>query len=350
MKSIEIAGQKISAGETRDVQLKFSESYLGSSVTVPIRVIRAKKDGPTMFITGAIHGDELTGVGIIRELLYDRPPDIRSGTLICLPVINTYGLENQTRYLPDRRDLNRCFPGLQEGSPSSRLAYYIHHEVVAKCDFGLDFHSAAVRRTNYPNIRADMRNAEVRKLARAFGCELIVNSRGPTGSLRRTAVKQGVPTLILEAGEVWKFEPGVVEIGVRGSLNLMRHHGMISGEMEKPAFQVTIDKTTWVRASKGGFLGFHAKPGDFVVKDQEIATNTSIFGRERNVIASPVNGIVLGMTTMPAVKPGEPVYHIAVVAEKTLARLRRQMERSPESTYYRRIQEALSTNITMLEK
>ncbi|MCB9782949.1 MAG: succinylglutamate desuccinylase/aspartoacylase family protein, partial [Candidatus Omnitrophica bacterium] len=280
----------------------------------------------------------------------DRPPDIRHGTLICLPVVNTYGFENQSRYLPDRRDLNRSFPGFQEGSPSSRLAYYIFNEVVAKCDFGLDFHSAAVRRTNYPNIRADMKNPQVRALARAFGCELIVNSKGPSGSLRRTAVRKGIPTLILEAGEVWKFEPGVVEIGVIGSINLMRKMGMLEGEVQKPIFQVTIDKTTWVRASRGGFLGFHAKPGDFVSKDQELATNTSIFGRERNVITSPVNGIVLGMTTMPAVKPGEPIYHIAVMAEKTMTRIRKQMEKSSESTYYRRIQEALSTNITLLER
>lgn len=350
MNALEIAGERIRAGETKDLQLKFSESYLGSSVTVPIRVIRAKKPGPKMFITGAIHGDELTGVGIIRELLYDRPPQLLHGTLICVPVVNTYGFENQSRYLPDRRDLNRSFPGIQKGSPTSRLAHAIFHEVVAQCDFGLDFHSAAVRRTNYPNIRAEMRNPQVRDLARAFGCELIVNSLGPNGSLRRTAVKKGIPTLILEAGEVWKVEPGVVEIGVRGCLNLLKRAGMVEGEIEKPLFQITIEKTQWVRASRGGFLGFHAQPGDFVSKGEGLAVNTSIFGRERHVIESPVNGVVLGMTTMPAVKPGEPVYHIANLAEKTFNRLRKQVDKSSETTFFQRMKDDLSTNITLLER
>jgi hypothetical protein len=298
-----------------------------------------------VFVTGGIHGDELTGVGIVRELLYDRPPALLHGTLICLPVVNTYGLENQSRYLPDRRDLNRCFPGISDGSPASRLAHAIWDEVVTKCDFGIDFHSAAVRRTNYPNIRADMRNPGVRKIARAFGTELIVNSKGPEGSLRRMAVRKGIPTIILEAGEVWKIEPGVVEVGVRGCLNVLKSLGMVEGEPEKPLFQITVERTQWVRADRGGFLWFQAKTGDLVHKGQEIAINTSIFGRERNILTSPVDGIVLSMATMPAVKPGEPVYNIATLSEKTYHRIRRRLENSPDQAFYNRIRDHLSTSV-----
>jgi predicted deacylase len=203
-KAFTIAGQKVAPGETRTLSLKFSESYLGSPVTVPIHVLRARKPGPRLLLTGCVHGDELNGMGIIRELLYDQPPKLVKGTLVCVPVVNVYGLEHHLRYLPDRRDLNRDFPGSENGSLSSRLAHVIFENVVRQCDYLVDFHSAAVRRTNYPNIRADLSHPETRALARSFGCELIVNGKGPVGSLRRAALAAGVPSIILEAGEVWK--------------------------------------------------------------------------------------------------------------------------------------------------
>ncbi len=339
-----MAGYRIRRGEVRDIHLEFSESYLGRTVSIPIRVIRAKTRGPRIFITGALHGDELTGIGIIRELLYDQPPAISKGTLICVPVVNIYGLEHHSRYLPDRRDLNRCFPGSPNGSMSSRLAHAVFKEVVSQCDYGIDFHSAAIQRINYPNVRADLSNPEVKKLAKAFGCELIVDSKGPEGSLRRTAVKEGISTIILEAGEVWRFETSVVEIGVRGCMNVLKHMGMMEGETEKPPYQITIKKTTWVRSDRGGFLTFHAKPGDFVYKGQYLATNFNIFGYERNLLISPVFGIVLGMTTMPAVQPGEPVYHIAILSERLYRRYTKQAEVYSNNEYFSWIDDSIVTS------
>ncbi|MBI1388192.1 MAG: succinate dehydrogenase [bacterium] len=347
---ISIARETIHLGETRDLHLEFSESYLGRTVSIPISVIRGPKEGPRIFLSGAIHGDELTGIGIIRDLLFDRPPELLKGTLICAPVVNIYGLEHHSRYLPDRRDLNRCFPGQPDGSLTSRLARVIHDEIVMQCDYGIDFHSAAVRRTNFPNVRADMTKPEVKRLARAFGCELIVNSKGPDGSMRRTAVSSGVPTIILEAGEVWKIEPAVVEIGVRGCMNVLKAFGMIEGEPEPPAFSITIDQTTWVRAERGGFLTFHAKPGDLVYQGQFLATNYSIFGRERNLLTSPAYGIILGMTTMPAVQPGEPVYHIATLSERTFNRIRRKLDSAPAESPIQRIRESMSSRVSIEER
>lgn len=344
-----VGGVEIKAGEVRDVFLPYSETYLGQRTELPVRVIRGREFGPSVFFTGAIHGDELTGAGIVRELLFDRLPELRRGTLYCVPVVNTYGLENHSRYLPDRRDLNRAFPGGQGGNMTSRLAYVLMNEVIRRCDFGVDFHSAAVRRTNYPNIRADMKIPEVANLARTFGCELIVDGKGPEGSLRRTAVKESVPTVILEAGEVWKIEGGVVEIGVRGSLNVLRHLGMVDGEVERPLFQVTVRRTTWVRAERGGFLAFHAKTGDVVRKGQPLATNYGVFGAERRFIEAPDYGIILGMSTMPAVKPGEPVYHLAVISESRYRSVRRIIEKSSDQTLYNRLRDDMSTNIAFQE-
>ena len=345
-----IAGETVKLGESKNIRIKFSESYLGSSVSIPVQVMRAKKSGPTLLITGAIHGDELTGVGIVRELLYDKPPELIRGTLILIPVVNVYGLENHSRYLPDRRDLNRCFPGFAAGSPSSRLAYTLTEEVLSRADYVIDLHSAAVRRTNYPNVRADMRNPKVKEIAQAFGCELIVHGKGPQDSFRRTAVSRGVPAVILEAGEVWKNEPGVVDYGVRGCLNVMRWLKMIAGEPEKPTFQTTIKKTSWVRAERGGFLGFHVKPGDLVKEGEILSTNYSIFGRERHHLRSPGYGIILGMTTMPAVMPGEPVYHVANITRRTYSSIKRRLAELGDDIYYQRVRDDLSTSVNIYER
>jgi len=349
-KPLVIAGTKIKLGESKDLHLDFSESYWGGKVRIPIRVFRAKRSGPRVFVTGAVHGDELTGVGIVREILYEKPPELKKGTLICVPVVNTFAMEQQTRYLPDGRDLNRFFPGSATGSMTSRLANYVFEEIVMQCDYGIDFHSAASRRTNYPNVRADMKNAEAKRLARAFGAELIVDSKGPAGSLRREATRNGVPTIILEAGEIFKIVPNVVEMGVKGITNILKMLEMVEGESEKPLFQVTIEKTTWVRADRGGFLSFHAKPGDFVNEGQFLATNYNIFGRERNLITSPASGVVLGMTTMPAVLPGEPVYHIAKLAKRTYNRLSRLFEKTDENHAFQQMQDTLSTQLIIQER
>jgi uncharacterized protein len=328
-KKVSIAGQKVKLGEIKDIQVPFSESYLGKTAVVPVRVIRASKSGPTVFITGAIHGDEITGIGIIRELLFNYPLVLDRGTLICIPAVNIFGLESNSRYLPDRRDLNRCFPGYKTGSLTGRLAHTVFTEIIELCDYGIDFHSAAIRRVNYPNVRADMKHPEVKKLAKAFGCELIVNTKGPRGSLRREAVKHNIPTIILEAGEVWKFVPEIIRIGVDGCINVLKYLGMVKGEPEPPRYQVTIEKTTWVRAERGGFMEFHAHPGDFVDEGQELATNYGIFGLEKNIIKAPTRGVILGMTTMPAVQPGAPVYHLAKLSDFTFKRIRKKLSLHP---------------------
>lgn len=347
---LRIAGESVKPGESRDIHLALSESYLGAPMTLPLSVLRARQEGPVVALTGAIHGDELNGVGILRELMFGDPLPLVRGTVVFVPVVNVFGLENFTRYLPDRRDLNRSFPGSPTGSLTSRLAHTLFSEIVARCDYCIDFHSAAVRRTNYPNVRGDMRNPGVRAIARSFGCELIVNSRGPEDSLRRVAVRKGIPTIILEAGEVWKIEPGVVAIGVQGVWNVLRSLGMIEGSPVRPYFQVTVEKTVWARAERGGFLGFHARPGDLVQEGQDLATNYSIFGREQNILASPATGIVLGMTTMPAVKPGEPVYHLAVLAQQRFRQIRKRILNSSDETLFHRLRDDLSTNITIQER
>jgi predicted deacylase len=309
---LSIGGAEVRPGEVRDVFLKISETYAGGDVAVPIRVIRASADGPSLFVTAAIHGDELCGTGIIHELLYGDGLDIIAGTLILIPVVNVFGFESHDRYLPDRRDLNRQFPGSPNGSLASRVAHTLMEQIVRQCEWGIDLHSASQPRTNHPNVRGKLSDPRVRRLAEAFGCELVVEGAGPVGSLRREACKCGCATILLEAGEPLKVESDVLEVGARGIRNALIDLGMLAGAPVRPPFQVRVRKTTWVRAKVGGILRFHIRPGELVEAGQPIATNYTIFGRDPTVLASPVDGVVLGITTIPLVKPGEPICHVAI--------------------------------------
>ncbi len=344
-----IEERSIELGQTASIEVQFGESYLGKPVSVPVHVIRATTPGPTVCLTGVVHGDELNGMGIVRELAYNAPPDLLMGTLVCVPVVNIYGLERHARYMPDRRDLNRCFPGSPSGSLARRLAHAIFSKIIRQCDYAIDFHSAAVRRTNYPNVRANLLVPGVEKIAEAFGCELVVHSAGPKGSLRRVAGEAGVPIILVEAGEVWKIEPGVVAVGVRGCLNVLKSLRMIRGVPDSPAFRVAVKKTTWVRAEQGGLLTFHASPGQLVRRGDCLATCSSIFGRDKSCIPAPVNGIVLGMTTMPVVKPGEPVYNIAVLSKQVYERIQPLLECRPAGSPYTQVQADLATNVLVQE-
>ena len=345
---LEIAGETIAAGETCDVRLPVSQTYAGDRLRIPIRVIRAADPGPTVGVTAAVHGDEINGTGIIHELMFSRRPELRRGTLILVPVVDGFGFEMQTRYMPDRRDLNRCFPGSRGGSLSRRVAHAFFSQVIRRCDYLIDLHSAASGRTNFPNVRTDLDNEGCQRLAGAFGTELIVHGRGPEGSMRRAAVKAGIPTIILEAGEPSKIEPSVLEIGVRGVLNVLREFGMIEGELHMPPYQARVKKTTWLRAAVGGLLRFHAAPGEVVDAGQAISTNFSVFGEQQNVLYAPHDGIVLGMTTLPAVKPGEPICHLAV-PDVAVEEIRLALADVSRKSLDRRVRRDLATNVTVTQ-
>lgn len=303
-------GQTIPPGEHRHIKLIVSESYSGMNVTIPLSVRRGREPGPAVFVTAALHGNEINGTGAVRAIIRDPAFHIKAGTLVLVPVVNILGFDRHTRYLPDGRDLNRCFPGSASGSQASRLAHVIFSEIVARCDYGIDLHTAAMRRTNFPNVRGDLSQTGVQQLAEAFGGEFIVDSAGPAGSLRRAACDAGCPTIILEGGEVWKCEPVIVESTMRGIRNTLIHLGMLDGQPVRPPHHTVITKTKWIRADRGGFLEFHVRPGEVVRAGQPLATNTSLLGQEQSVVVAPFRSLVIGMTTLPAVSPGEPVCHL----------------------------------------
>ncbi|TWT94772.1 aspartoacylase [Botrimarina colliarenosi] len=300
-------------GASGEVALAVSESYSGLTLPIPVFVRRGLEDGPAVFVTAALHGDELNGTGAIRQLIGDPTLQLKRGTLLLAPIINLLGFDRHSRYLPDRRDLNRCFPGSAKGSHASRLARILFDEIVGRCDCLIDLHTAAVRRTNFPNVRADLTDPAVAELARAFGAEIIVDGRGPEGSLRREACLAGKPTIILEGGEVWKVEPTVVEYAVRGVKNVLSHLGMIDQPPTPPAYQVEVRRTEWVRADHGGFLQMHVGPGDTVRAGDPVATNTSLVGSVIETLYASADAVVLGVVTIPSIAPGDPICHLGLL-------------------------------------
>lgn len=308
-------GERILPGQSRNVDLPVSESYSSMTVPIPIHIRRAKEPGPVVFVTAALHGDEINGTGAVRQLIQDTQFQLTSGSVILIPVLNILAFDRHSRYLPDRRDLNRSFPGTENGSLAGRMAHLIFTEIVSRCDYGIDIHTAAIRRTNYPNVRGDLSRPRVRELAQAFGAEIIINGKGPEKALRREACRAGCPTIIMEGGEVWKVEPGIVESATRGIRNVLRHLDMLEGGIQSPPYQVVIETSRWVRAERGGFLQFHVQPGELIEKDQPLATNTTLLGDKRDTLHSPFNAVVIGMTSLPAVSPGEPICNLGMLPE-----------------------------------
>lgn len=341
-------GDTIARGESKDVKLAVSESYSSMTVRIPIHIRRAVEDGPTVLVTAALHGDEINGTGAVRSLIQDTNLDLLRGSLVLVPVLNLLAFDRHSRYLPDRRDLNRAFPGSATGSLAGRMSRTIFDELVARCDYGIDLHTASVRRTNYPNVRGDLSNPEVRRIAQAFGCEILIDGKGPSGAFRREACDAGCPTIVMEGGEVWKVEPGIVETTVRGIKNVLRDLGMLGSEVESPDYQVVIKKSKWMRAERGGFLQFHIKPGDLVEKDQPLATNTTLLGRERSILHAPFDAVVIGMTTLPAISPGEPVCNLGKLPSGTKPSVFRR-SRSDEDGLEERVSEELASNVLVVE-
>ena len=306
--------ESIAPGQSRDIELKMGESYSGMSFSIPLHVRRGLEPGPTVFVTAAVHGNELNGTGAIRNLIRDPQLHLRAGSLILIPVVNVLGFDRHSRYLPDRRDLNRCFPGTKGGSLARRLAHRIFDEIVNRCDYGIDLHTAAIRRTNFPVVCADISRPEVEQLAFAIGTRYISKGRGPRGALRREACQAGCPTVIIEGGETWKVQFNVVRVFERGIRNALIHLDMIDGESSSHDVQTIITKSRWVRAERGGFLEFHVSPGDTVVVGQKLVTIANLLGREELILTSTMDAVVLGMTTLPATTPGEAIVHLGDLA------------------------------------
>jgi predicted deacylase len=314
-----MGGVEVRAGQRLTIDLPVAPLQTHAEMAMPVQVLHGTQPGPRLFVSAAMHGDEINGVEIISRLLQRLPFRRLRGTLIAVPVVNVYGFINQSRYLPDRRDLNRFFPGSEKGSLASRLAWLLMHEVVTRCTHGIDLHTGSNHRSNLPQIRANMNHPETRRLARAFGAPVTINASVRDGSLREAVGSRGIPMLLYEAGEALRFDEIGIRLGVRGILAVMRIIGMLpeSRRQRLPVEPLMALSSTWVRAPSSGILRTSIALGRQVMAKRVLGTIGDPFGEDSVQVQSPVDGLVIGRLNLPLVYQGDALFHIARFDEAT---------------------------------
>jgi hypothetical protein len=311
-----IAGESIAPGMARDVAFPITTMATGTASSLAVRVLHGARPGPAVFVSAAIHGDEIIGTAIIQRLAKQLRPEALAGTVLLVPVANIFGFITHSRYLPDRRDLNRSFPGSAGGSLAGQLAHVFYREVVARCQLGIDIHSAAIHRYNLPQIRIAAGNRKLVELAMAFGAPVIIESPLRDGSLRDLASRKGVDMLLMEAGEALRFDRLSIETGVEGVERVLAHMGMIEADdgLSVVGIPARANRSVWVRSPRGGVVQMVRESGAPVRKGDLLACVSGLFGEDQEEMVSPVDGIIIGHATLPVVHQGDALFHIAAIA------------------------------------
>lgn len=310
---IRIGGYQIKAGERRTLDLPMASLYSHAPMSLPVQVVCGHRPGPCLFVSAAVHGDEINGVEIIRRLMRLSLLKHFRGTLLGVPIVNVYGFVTHSRYLPDRRDLNRSFPGSETGSMAARLADLFLREIVSHSDYGIDLHTAAQHRVNLPQVRADLDNEEAARLARVFHVPVLVNADTRDGSLRQAAEEMGIPVLVYEAGEALRFNEQAIRAGVNGIVSVMRELGMLPSSRRKRRLPepMVARSSSWVRAGRSGIHRATVALGSRVKKDQVIGIIADPFGVQELEVKANCSGIVIGRSNLPLINEGEALFHIA---------------------------------------
>lgn len=309
---LRIAGQAVAPGSRTRMELPVGRLPTQTPLHLPLEVVRGVRRGPRLWLCAAIHGDELNGVEIIQRVLETLEPISLTGDVLAAPIVNVLGFIHQSRYLPDRRDLNRCFPGNAAGSLASRLAHLFMSEIVTPCSHGLDLHAGSHHRTNLPQVRGDLTHAQTRRMAEAFAAPVMIRGQAPPGSLREAASSRGMPVLVYEAGEPLRFNEPAIQIGVAGVLRVMSHLGMIPPTLDAqppPACLEVVDRI-WLRARHSGILRLHCNLGQRVLPGQILGVIKDAFGDHRHAVESPCAGLVIGHSKNPLVSTGDAIFHL----------------------------------------
>jgi uncharacterized protein len=327
-----LLGSQVSAGERAMLQMDIGKLYTNTPLSIGVEVIHGKHEGPVLLVTAAIHGDELNGIEVCRRLAKLPALDRLHGTLILVPIVNAFGFIQQIRYLPDRRDLNRCFPGSEKGSLGSRIAYLIRTQLLEKCSHVVDLHTGAIHRSNLPQIRANLEIPENVDMAQAFGAPVVMHSGVVDGSFRDAADKLNKPFILYEAGQALRFDEPSINGGVKGVLGVMTHLGMLkSRKAPKRTIEPILARSSqWVRAGHDGMMVANTALGERVKKDDLLALIVDPYGEMELEVRSPVNGIIIGRNNIPVVNEGEALFHVAKFdtvkdAEKTVEQFHEQM-------------------------
>ena len=317
---IEFAGIQIQKGTNVTINLELPKLY-HSPMDLPIRVIRGKKNGPVIFISAAIHGDELNGIEIIRRFRKLNILKRLKGTIVLIPIVNIYGVMTLSRYMPDRRDLNRSFPGTKKGSLASRVAKVFFDEIVSKCDLGIDLHTAAIHKSNLPQVRTNLDNDFTYNLAKVFEAPIVLHSQLRDGSLRAEAQEKGIPVLLYEAGEALRFDETSIRIGVKGIVNILRELKMLPEVSKKKKYKnpIITRSSQWIRSTESGIIRTIKALGDMVKENEIIAYVDEPLGDESFEIKATFDGVIIGKSEIPLIQEGDAIFHIAQLKDLKIA-------------------------------
>lgn len=312
-RTIVIAGESIRPGERKQIEIPLGRRVSGNEIALPVEVVSGRRPGPHLFVCAAVHGDEIAGVEIIRRVLAHKGLRRLRGALIAVPIVNLYGFVGLNRYLPDRRDLNRSFPGSPRGSLASRLAHVFISEIVSNATHGIDLHTAAVHRSNLPQIRACLDDPETDRLARAFGVPVILNANLRDGSLRQAVLDKGVPMLLYEGGEALRFDEDTIQAGARGVLRVMKALDMLPQSAPSVDRKPFLARSShWLRSPGSGILRARAKLGAAVREGDCLGIVADPLGLDETKVIADQPGVVIGRSELPLVNEGDALFHIAV--------------------------------------
>jgi uncharacterized protein len=309
---IDIAGTTVAPGRRQLVEVPVARLPTATRLSLPIMVLNGQRPGPKLWLSAVVHGDELNGLEIIRRVLEVVRPRRLAGTLLAVPVVNVFGMVTETRYLPDRRDLNRSFPGSAKGSLAAQLANLFMTNVVAACEMGIDLHTGSDHRFNLPQIRGDLEDPTTLRLAHAFGAPVSVHAPLRDGSLREACRRRGIPVVVYEGGESDRFNETAISAGVDGVLRVLAELGMRTSDPSPPAAATTVVRhTQWVRARRAGILRSPVRAGQRVAKGDVLGIIADAVGDSRATMKAPFDAVVIGHTQHPLVNRGDALWHLA---------------------------------------
>ncbi len=321
---LKINGVEIFPGQQISMDIKVAQMYDATQMRIPVHVISGEEEGPNIFVCAAVHGDEINGVEIIRRIIHSLNPRQIRGCLIAIPVVNVFGFNTHSRYLPDRRDLNRCFPGSPTGSLASQMAHLLLEEIIKKCQYGIDLHTGGLHRSNLPQIRANLKDAQAKKMALHFGVPVVVDAKIRDGSMREAASEHNIPVIVYEAGEALRFDEEYIRTGVRGIFSTMEKLGMMvkknspKTKKEQPAKPPILTFSSgWIRAPHSGLLSIQGKLGRQIEEGELLGTISSPLGDYNHQVRASTAGVIIGRATMPLVNQGDAIFHIASIDKKS---------------------------------
>jgi len=307
-----VGGISVTPGRRKRIDLPVARLPTGTWLHLPVSVVNGKGDGPMLWLSAAIHGDELNGIEIIRQVMEMLDARDFNGAVIAVPIVNVFGFIDESRYLPDHRDLNRSFPGSSRGSLAARLANLFVREIAGPCGYGIDFHTGSNHRTNLPQVRADLEDDKTRRFAEAFGAPILIHARTRDGSLREVAARDGTAVLVYEGGEPQRFDQDVISTGVVGTLRVMASLGMRASDGVPPAGPPLIARSSvWVRARRAGIVRLTVEPGERVDAGQALGVISDAFGEKQVIVRASLSGIVIGLSLNPSASQGDGLVHIA---------------------------------------